>query len=72
MNENYEVPSVAGRMEMTHSDFQWACQVMLKQEKIMPDNRLVYLLCEAVRCSRECCDIAQIGIFRTIPITKPE
>lgn len=54
------LPSVAGRMEMTHADFQRACQVELGrlQEDHLCDNRLVYLLCEAVRCSRECCDLA--------------
>ena len=52
--------SVAGRMEMTHADFQNACQVELArlQKDHLCDNRLVHLLCEAVRCSRECCEIA--------------
>ena len=54
------LPSVAGRMRMTHEDFQRACQVELGrlQEDHLCDNRLVHLLCEAVRCSRECCEIA--------------
>ena len=60
IKEEVALPSVAGRMEMTHADFQHACQVELArlQEYHLCDNRLVYLLCEAVRCSRECCDIA--------------
>lgn len=54
------LPNVAGRMEMTHEQFQRACQVMIGeiQETALWDNRLVHLLCEAVRCSRECCDLA--------------
>ena len=58
------LPSVAGRMEMTHADFQNACQVELGrlQEDQNCDNRLVQLLCEAVRCSRECCELAKKGL----------
>lgn len=58
------LPSVAGRMEMTHADFQRACQLELGrlQEDPNCDTRLVYLLCEAVRCSRECCDIATLKL----------
>lgn len=59
-----QLPSVAGHMSMTHADFQQACQVELGrlQEDHLCDNRLVHLLCEAVRCSRECCEIAQSKI----------
>ena len=54
------LPTVSGRMEMTHAAFQRACQVQLLhlQEIHFPDNGLVRVLCEAVRCSRECCEIA--------------
>jgi len=59
------VPSVAGRMEMTHRDFQRACQVALGELEKFPngDVTLIDLLCEAVRCSRECCELAKSGIF---------
>lgn len=45
---------------MTHKAFQRACQLIInnEQESIRPDNALVKVLCEAVRCSRECCEIA--------------
>jgi len=53
--------SVAGPMEMTHLGFQHACQVAITEmleNPISCDSHLVSLLCEAVRCSRECCEIA--------------
>jgi len=58
------LPSVAGRMEMTHQDFQRACRVELErlQAEPSPDNALVRLLCEAVRCSRECCGLAKLAL----------
>lgn len=60
MSDAIDLPSVAGHMEMTHELFQRACQVELGrlQEDPNCDTRLVHLLCEAVRCSRECCQIA--------------
>ena len=59
-----ELPSVAGRMEMTHESFQHACAVALRDLQDNPncDTHLVFLICEAVRCSRECCDIATINL----------
>lgn len=59
------LPSVAGRMEMTHQDFQRACAVALRdlQENPNCDTHLVHLLCEAVRCSRECCDLAKMPLY---------
>lgn len=56
-----DLPSVAGRMEMTHGDFQRACRVALRdiQEQPNPDTSLLRLLCEAVRCSQECCELAR-------------
>ena len=58
------LPSVAGCMEMTHEDFQRACQVELGrfQEDQNCDNAIVHLLCEAIRCSRECCALAQLAL----------
>jgi len=55
------LPEVAGRMEMTHDHFQRACQVLIGHEQsnhISCDTALVRVLCEAVRCSRECCELA--------------
>ena len=51
-------------MEMTHADFQHACRVMLGELQENPncDTRLVHLLCEGVRCSRECCDLAKMSL----------
>ena len=58
------LPSVAGCMEMTHADFQNGCQVELARLQADPlcDSRLVYLLCEAVRCSRECCKLVEMNL----------
>lgn len=53
---NHELPSVAGQMEMTHEAFESACRVKLaelQENHLLCDNSLFYLLCEAVRCSRE-------------------
>lgn len=53
---NHELPSVAGQMEMTHEAFESACRVKLaelQENHLLSDNSLFYLLCEAIRCSRE-------------------
>lgn len=57
-----ELPSVVGRMEMTHEAFQRACQVAIRdlQQEPQCQSHLVRIFCEAVRCSRECCEIATI------------
>ena len=58
------LPSVAGRMEMTHADFQRACQVLIGEVNrgtfgdLWPPV-ILQVLCEAVRCSRECCERAK-------------
>jgi hypothetical protein len=58
------LPGVAGRMEMTHADFQRACAVAINDlqatgfEEIRAPG-VVHLLCEAVRCSRECCELVK-------------
>ena len=58
---------------MTHADFQRACQVMLGELQGNPncDTRMVHLLCEAVRCSRECCDLV-MRFFKTPPNDQAE
>ena len=50
-----ELPEVAGNMERTLDDFERACRVKLleEQEKILPDNSLISVLCDAVRLKRE-------------------
>ena len=65
MSENH-LPSVAGRMEMTHDDFQRACQVLLGEEqaKPLPNGAIIRILCEAVRCSRECCELAKSRLYK--------
>lgn len=63
MNAN-ELPEVAGRMEMTHQFFQNACRLEIGRMQKLPncDNAVIHLLCEAVRCSRECCELAKNSI----------
>ncbi len=59
---NEELPSVSGHMEMTHEHFQIACRVLIKDEQDkgdFSDKTLVRVLCEAVRCSREACQLAK-------------
>ncbi len=58
------LPSVAGRMEMTHEDFQRACRVVIDEVQCGQSGQpwhaaVITLLCEAVRCSRECCELAK-------------
>ena len=58
--EMSELPIVGGRtMLRTHADFERACLVLLESEqrKIEPDNAVIGVLCDAVRLSRECCDM---------------
>lgn len=55
------LPEVAGRMMLkSHAQFERQCRILLKeeQEKISPDNNLVDALCDAIRLSREHCDLA--------------
>lgn len=64
LDPDTEASPVAGHMEMTHADFQRACRVELDRLQTDPncDTRLIYLLCEAVRCSREACDLARVRL----------
>ena len=53
---------VEGRMMLrTHLEFERACEVILadEQEKPSPDSHLVGVLCDAIRLSREACDMAR-------------
>lgn len=61
VKERNDLPIVAGRMEMTHKEFQQACRVLLAELQANPncDNSVIRVICEAVRCSRECCDLAK-------------
>lgn len=54
------LPNVTGRMEMTHADFERACLVLLRDVQQDPHCHLgmIQVLCEAVRCSRECCNLS--------------
>ncbi len=50
-----ELPQVAGEFNDSPNNFEYRCKVMLavEQEKILPDNRLIALLCDAVRLKRK-------------------
>jgi hypothetical protein len=55
------LPEVAGdRLLVSHADFEQSCKVLLaeEQEKILPNNAIVSVLCDAVRLSREHCHYA--------------
>jgi hypothetical protein len=52
------LPSIAGRMEMSHEAFQQACREVIKNLNQCSDSAVLQVLCEAVRCSRECCDLS--------------
>lgn len=55
-----ELPSITGRMASSHADFERACRVMLQDcyNDCCVDSRWIHILCEAVRCSRECCELS--------------
>jgi hypothetical protein len=49
------LPNVSGRMECSNRELEHRCRLYigLELEKIMPDNALISVLCDAVRCARE-------------------
>lgn len=49
------LPSVAGRMEGSNAEFERRCLIYLaeEQDKLIPDNALITLLCDGVRLARE-------------------
>ena len=55
MNVN-ELPRVAGRMECSNADFEYRCLICIadEQDKPLPDNALIAVLCDAVRLARKC------------------
>ena len=55
---NKDLPSVAGRLDISIAEFEKRCLVHIRdeQEKIMPDNALIDTLCNAVRLCREYVD----------------
>ena len=63
--------TVAGRMEMSHAQFQQACETVLDelQREVNPNNAVVRLLCEALRCSRENIELAKTALL--IPTDAP-
>lgn len=64
-NETFELPSVGGRrMPCSNAEFEHRCLAALYREqgKIDPDNVIVALLCDAVRCVREYSDAMQSSI----------
>jgi hypothetical protein len=53
------LPEVAGRRLLTsHADFEHRCKVLLmeEQDKPLPNNALIDVLCNAIRLSREFVD----------------
>lgn len=55
-----DLPAIAGRrIECSNAIFEQRClfYIQQEQEKIMPDNALIDLLCDGVRLSREYTDI---------------
>jgi hypothetical protein len=62
MSDSFTLPTVGGRrMECSNADFERRCLVAIgvEQEKIAPDNFLIALICDAVRCVREYTDAMQ-------------
>lgn len=49
------LPAVAGRMECSNAEFERRCLIYIaeEQDKLMPDNALMALLCDGVRLARE-------------------
>lgn len=59
--DEFRLPTVGGRkIETSNDEFERKCLVHLEaeQRKLLPDNSLIALLCEAVRCVREYNDYA--------------
>ena len=57
-----DLPAVGGRrLPGSNNEFEHRCLIYLarEQEKIAPDNGLIALLCDAVRCVREYNDAMQ-------------
>ena len=57
-----KLPKVTGKMVMSHQDFQRACRVKIQEEQEkgeLCDLSMLLVLCEAVRCSEECCELAK-------------
>ncbi len=54
-SEDDDLPQVAGRLERTLDEFDRAARSCMReeQEKPAPDNRLIGVLCDAVRLARE-------------------
>lgn len=55
------IAEVAGRrISMSHGDFERACLALIHDIQQDPHCHLglIHILCEAVRCSRECCDLS--------------
>ncbi|MCK5605407.1 hypothetical protein KAR91_26180 [Candidatus Pacearchaeota archaeon] len=55
------LPSVAGTMEKSFREHERRLRIKLmeEQEKPLPDNSLISVLCDAVRAAREHCFYAQ-------------
>jgi hypothetical protein len=68
--DDKRLPDVGGRrLECTIAVFERRCQVLLgeEQRKPSPDNALIAVLCDAVRCAREYVDV--VGKYVEAPTT---
>jgi hypothetical protein len=65
-----DLPAVGGRrLDCSNAQFEWKCLCALKreQEKIAPDNAVIAVLCDAVRCVREYSDMMQASFSPNDP-----
>lgn len=49
-------------MQMTHADFQGACDAIVKEMSKHPfhDLGIVHILTNAILCSKECCELMKV------------
>jgi hypothetical protein len=70
-----QLPSVGGRrLDCSNNEFERRCLVCLlhEQEKIAPDNSVIAVLCDAVRCVREYNDTMKLMFSNPNDITDTE
>lgn len=65
MSDKFELPAVGGRrLDCSNAEFERRCLTAIyrEQEKLMPDNAVIAVLCDAVRCVREYSDNMQASV----------
>lgn len=68
-----QLPTVTGRMcEWSIGELERRCLICIQreQEKPLPDNDLIAVLCNAVRLGREHCDLATKLLNRAMDAVK--